>query len=188
MSENQESAIMDSQSEEENGERQAALAELAGKYLTFCLGKEEYGLEILKVREIIGMMDVTTVPRTPDFIRGVINLRGKVIPVVEIREKFDLGSVDDTEKTCIIVVQVGNGNTEVTMGIIVDEVSEVLDIGADQLEPSPEFGTSINTDFILAMGRVDEKLIMLLDIDRVLSSGELQALDDVGGEVSAQEE
>ncbi len=164
---------------EDNGAADAELSELAGKYLTFCLGKEEYGLEILKVREIIGMMDVTSVPRTPDFIRGVINLRGKVIPVVEIREKFELGSVEDTEKTCIIVVQVGNGDTDVTMGIIVDEVSEVLDITAEQLEPSPSFGTSINTDFILAMGRVEDKLIMLLDIDKVLSSGELHALDEM---------
>lgn len=165
---------------------EANLAELAGKYLTFHLGKEEYGLEILKVREIIGMMNVTSVPRTPDFIRGVINLRGKVIPVVEIRGKFQLEAVDDTEKTCIIVVQVNRDDTKVTMGIIVDEVSEVLDIDRSQLEPSPQFGTSINTDFILAMGRVEEKLIMLLDVDQVLSSGELETLGQIEGQTASE--
>ena len=170
---NSEMQVMDQEAE---GAARADLSKLAGKYLTFRLGKEEYGLEILTVREIIGMMDVTSVPRTPDFIRGVINLRGKVIPVIEIRRKFGLEGVEDTDMTCIIVVQVNRDETQVTMGIIVDEVSEVLDVSADQLEPSPEFGTSINTDFILAMGRMDEKLIMLLDVDQVLSSGELRQL------------
>jgi purine-binding chemotaxis protein CheW len=170
----------------EAAQTDADLAQFAGKYLTFYLGKEEYGLEILKVREIIEMMDVTSVPRTPDFIRGVINLRGKVIPVIEIRQKFGLESVEDTDKTCIIVVQISRGDTQVKMGVIVDEVSEVLDISRDNLEPSPQFGTSINTDFILAMGRVDERLIMLLDVDQVLSSGELERLGQMEGEDSSE--
>ena len=148
----------------------------AGKYLTFKLAAEEYGLEILKVQEIMKMMDITKVPRTPDFVRGVINLRGKVIPVVDLRLKFDMETKDTTVKTCVIVVQVRRNETTVTMGIIVDEVSEVLDIAADQIEPPPEFGTAVDTAFILGMGKVAKKVIMLLDVDKVLSSGELAAI------------
>ena len=158
------------------------LAAKAGKYLTFKLGAEEYGLEILKVQEIIKMMDITRVPRTPALVRGVINLRGKVIPVVDLRLKFCMESRENTDKTCVIVVQVAQANTAtgaVTMGTLVDEVSEVLDINGSQIEPSPEFGTSVNTDFILGMGKVAKKVIMLLDIDKVLSSGEIAAVAKV---------
>lgn len=155
------------------------LAEKAGKYLTFRLGDEEYGLEILKVQEIIKMMSITRVPKTPSFVRGVINLRGKVIPVMELRAKFALQAVEDTEKTCIIVVQVANTDLETTMGIIVDEVSEVMEIVLDQLEEAPEFGEGLATDFILGMGKVEEKVIMLLDIDRVLSSTEIALVEQV---------
>ena len=159
-----------------------ALAAKAGKYLTFKLSAEEYGLEILKVQEIIKMMDITRVPRTPPFVRGVINLRGKVIPVVDLRLKFGMESRETTDKTCVIVVQIsqtGGASSSVTMGTIVDEVSEVLDINASQIEPAPEFGTSVNTDFILGMGKVAKKVVMLLDIDKVLSSGELAAVAKV---------
>jgi purine-binding chemotaxis protein CheW len=154
----------------------------AGKYLTFKLGIEEYGLEILKVQEIIKMMDITRVPRTPAFVRGVINLRGKVIPVVDLRLKFGMERRDTTDKTCVIVVQVahaGASGGSVTMGTIVDEVSEVQDIAGEQIEPAPEFGTTVETDFILGMGKVARKVIMLLDIDKVLSSGELAAVSKV---------
>ena len=167
---------------ENNGSEGAVAAGLtakAGKYLTFKLSAEEYGLEILKVQEIIKMMDNTRVPRTPAVVRGVINLRGKVIPVVDLRLKFGMESHDNTDKTCVIVVQVNqsgpSGSSSITMGTIVDEVSEVLDIVGSQIEPAPEFGTSVNTDFILGMGKVAKKVIMLLDIDKVLSSGELAA-------------
>ncbi len=154
---------------------QAVLAK-AGKYLTFKLGAEEYGLEILKVQEIIKMMEITKVPRTPDYVRGVINLRGKVIPVVDLRLKFGMDAKETTDKTCVIVVQVRRNDATVTMGIIVDEVSEVLDITGEQIEPPPEFGTTVDTAFILGMGKVAKKVIMLLDADKVLSSGELAAL------------
>jgi purine-binding chemotaxis protein CheW len=157
----------------------AGLGALAGKYLTFQLAAEEYGLEILKVQEIIGMMSVTRVPRTPDFVRGVINLRGKVIPVIDLRLKFGLEAREDTEKTCIIVVQVTAGGDRVTMGIIVDEVSEVLDIGAEQIEPSPEFGSAVDADFILGMGKVASKVIMLLDADKVLTGTEVRLVDKI---------
>ena len=160
----------------------ADLSELAGKYLTFCLGEEIYGLEILKVQEIIGLMDITRVPRTPEYVRGVINLRGRVIPVVELRKKFSLECVEDTERTCIIVVQVVSGDVAVTMGILVDEVSEVVDIKEEQLEPAPSFGTAVDVDYILAMGKVGEHVVILLDVDRVLTSSEIGAVGQLGAE------
>ena len=136
-----------------------------GKYLTFKLGAEEYGLGILKVREIMGLMDITAVPRTPAYIRGVINLRGKVIPVVDLRAKFGMQSAEDTDETCIIVVDVG----ETEMGTIVDEVSEVLDIEENEIEDAPSFGANTNTDFILGMGKTKDRVTILLDIAKVLS-------------------
>jgi purine-binding chemotaxis protein CheW len=155
----------------------ASLARLAGKYLTFKLGAEEYGLGILKVREIIGLLDITAVPRTPDYVRGVINLRGKVVPVVDLRVKFGLPEVETTEQTCIIVVDVRQGGRTIQMGVMVDQVSEVRDLPLDALEPAPEFGLTVDTSFMLGMGKVEQNVLMLLDVDRVLSSGEL---DEVG--------
>lgn len=137
----------------------------AGKYLTFVLADESYGLEILKVREIIGLMPITDVPRTPDHVRGVINLRGKVISVVDLRGKFGMPTTAETDETCIIVVDVRG----LEMGVLVDRVSEVLDIKDDQIEPTPAMGHDINTDFILGMGKTDQKVTILLDIDRILA-------------------
>jgi len=142
---------------------------LEGKYLTFILNNEEYGLEILKVREIIGVMDITPVPQTPSFIKGIINLRGKVIPVVDLRLKFVMPEIEYTKETCIIVVDISNR----LMGIIVDTVSEVLDIAAKDIEPTPSLGSDIKTDFILGMGKIKGKVQILLDIDRVLTLDEL---------------
>ena len=150
--------------------------QLAGKYLTFKLAEEEYGLEILKVQEIIQMQAVTRVPRTPDYVRGVINLRGKVIPVVDLRRKFSLDSSKDTEKTCIIVVQIVQGDARLTMGIIIDEVKEVLDIKAENIEETPSFGASIDTEFILGMGKIGTNVKILLDIDKVMSAQDLNAI------------
>jgi purine-binding chemotaxis protein CheW len=151
-------------------------AQLAGKYLTFKLAEEEYGLEILKVQEIIQMQAVTRVPRTPDYVRGVINLRGKVIPVVDLRRKFGLESAKDTEKTCIIVVQIANKDGKVVMGIIIDEVKEVLDIRAENIEETPSFGSTVNTEFILGIGKIGTSVKMLLSIDKVLSFTEIDAI------------
>jgi len=163
----------------------AGVEHLGGKYLTFKLAKEIYGLGILKVQEIIGIMSVTHVPKTPDFVRGVINLRGKVIPVIELRRKFDMDPIDDTEHTCVIVMQIDRNGTSDTMGIIVDEVSEVLDIRPDQIEPAPAFGAAVDIAFILGMGKMNEKVIMLLDVDRTLSGSEIEQIHDpstgVGG-------
>jgi purine-binding chemotaxis protein CheW len=149
---------------------------LAGKYLTFRLTEEEYGLEILKVQEIIQMQSVTRVPRTPDYVRGVINLRGKVIPVVDLRAKFGFENCADTERTCIIVVQVAHASATIVMGVIIDEVKEVLDIHADNIEETPSFGATIDTDFILGMGKIGQSVKILLDIDKVLSAEEIAAL------------
>ncbi|MGD0917908.1 MAG: chemotaxis protein CheW [Thermodesulfobacteriota bacterium] len=148
-----------------------------GKFLTFLMAKEKYGLEILKVHEIIEMMDVTSVPTTPAFVRGVINLRGHVIPVVDLRLKFRMKAKEDTQRTCIIVVHLARDAQEMTMGVIVDEVSDVLDIDPDQIEPPPSFGANVRIDFILGMGKVDQKIVTILDIDRVLSCEEIAVLD-----------
>lgn len=158
------------------GENTAALVAKAGKYLTFQMGKEVYGIEILKVQEIIGMMPVTHVPKTPDFVRGVINLRGKVIPVIELRRKFGMETREDTERSCIVVVQVVWSAGTVTMGMLVDEVSEVLNVTREQIEAPPSFGASVDTDFILGMGKVGQKVVMLLDVDKVLANGEIESL------------
>ncbi|HBA84759.1 MAG TPA: chemotaxis protein CheW [Verrucomicrobia bacterium] len=152
---------------------------LAGKYLTFKLAVEEFGLEILKVQEIIKMMDITRVPRTPEFVRGVINLRGKVIPVIDLRLKFGMDSLANTEKTCIIVVQVARRETTLTMGIIVDEVSEVLDITHEEIEPAPSFGSDLDTQFILGMAKTKGSVKILLDINKVLASEEIASLTSI---------
>ena len=139
----------------------------------------EVGIEILKVQEIIQMQKVTGVPRAPQFVRGVINLRGKVIPVIELRNKFGMDTKEDDEKTCIIVVMIQSGDHSVTMGIIIDEVREVLDIDAGDIEETPSFGAQVNTDFIMGIGKIDENVKMLLDIDKVLSARELDTLAQI---------
>lgn len=151
---------------------------LAGKYLTFRVASEEYGLQILKVREIIGLMEITPVPRTPSFVRGVINLRGRIIPVISLRSKFDLPSVEDTEETCIIVVDVRRNNNVIQMGIVVDSVSEVLDISGADIDATPAFGTSCDTEYILGMAKAKGSVKILLNIERVLTDGDLEAIVD----------
>jgi len=139
-----------------------------GKYLTFALGKEEYGLEILKVREIIGWLDITALPRTPAYVKGVVNLRGQVIVVVDLRAKFAMEPTPKTEQTCIIVVEIAHAGRKLSTGIIVDHVSEVLEIPGESIEDPPTFGVAVATDFILGMGKVGEAVKILLDIDMVL--------------------
>ena len=143
-----------------------------GKYLTFALGREEYGLEILKVREIIGYMDITAVPRTPSYVKGVINLRGQVISVVDLRAKFGMESAEKTDETCIIVVEINSAGRKLSTGIVVDHVSEVLNISGDKIEDAPAFDSGVDTDFILGMGKIGDSVNILLDIDRVLSTAE----------------
>lgn len=146
------------------------VANREGKYLTFNLAEEEYGIGILKVREIIGVMAITTVPRTPDYMKGVINLRGKVIPVVDLRLKFGLEAKGYTERTCIIVVEITGNNQKILIGTLVDSVSEVLNIKASEIEDAPNFGGHLDTAYILGMAKTGGRVKVLLDIDRVLNS------------------
>jgi len=153
-----------------------ALLDREGKYLTFALGPEEYGLEILKVREIIGYMEITAVPQTPHEVKGVINLRGQVIPVVDLRAKFGMESAALTDETCIIVVEINQGARSFNTGIVVDHVQEVLDIAGKDIEEAPQFGSTVDTNFILGMGKIGDTVKILLDIDRVLAGQDYAAL------------
>lgn len=141
----------------------------AGKYLTFVLGGEDYGLEILKVREIMGMLSITSVPNTPYYVKGVVNIRGKVIAIVDLRSKFAMPEAEYTDETCIIVVYVG----QVEVGIIVDRVSEVMDIAEADIEDAPELGSDIDTHAILGMSKAEGKVTILLDINKVLGGDQL---------------
>lgn len=142
---------------------------LAGKYLTFNLSQETYGIEILKVQEIIGLMNITKFPKAPSFIRGVINLRGKVIPVIDIRNKFGLEEIEDSEKTCIVVVQIEQENEVYCEGILVDEVSEVMDINQENIDNAPSFELEEEREFIKGIGKIGEKVIILLDVSKIIS-------------------
>jgi purine-binding chemotaxis protein CheW len=153
----------------------STMADREGKYLTFTLAGEEYGIGILKIKEIIGMMSITSVPQTPSFVKGVINLRGKVIPVVDLRLRFAMDAIDYNDRTCIIVVEIG-GSTDIVIGIVVDSVSEVLNIKSEDIEDTPTFGTSLNTDYILGMAKMEGKVKILLDIDTVLSREDIHML------------
>ena len=147
-----------------------------GKYLVFHLGREEFGIRVLKVREIMGIQDITAVPQTPTHVKGVINLRGKVIPVVDLRLKFGLPELEYTGRTCIIVVQVRGEAGPMLMGIVVDGVAEVLNLAGADIEDTPDFGDGTATPYLLGMAKVKGKVKILLEIDRVLTSRELGAL------------
>jgi purine-binding chemotaxis protein CheW len=138
---------------------------LAGKYLTFALGREEYGLPVLKVREIIKMMDITAVPQVPAAIRGVMNLRGKVIPVIDLRIRFGLASQADTDRSSIIVVDLLVGGDRVLMGVVVDAVRDVLNITDAEIQEPPQFGTEVSTDFMTGLAKVKGTVKILLDLD-----------------------
>jgi len=151
----------------------------AGKYLVFHLGREEFGIRVLKVREIMGVQDITAVPQTPCHVKGVINLRGKVIPVVDLRLKFGLPEVEYTQRTCIIVVQVQAGTIAMLMGLVVDGVAEVLNLVEADIEDTPDFGQGVATPYLLGMAKIRDKVKILLDIDQVMSGQELHGLDSV---------
>jgi purine-binding chemotaxis protein CheW len=155
-----------------------AMADREGKYLTFALAEEEYGIGILKIREIIGIMPITSVPRTPEFVKGVINLRGKVIPIIDLRLRFGMKPMEYTDRTCIIVVEINAQDVTIQIGAIVDTVSEVLNIKAEDIEDTPAFGMSLDTEYILGMAKVSGGVKILLDIDRVLNSEEIAKLED----------
>ncbi|GMW01770.1 MAG: hypothetical protein AMXMBFR84_29070 [Candidatus Hydrogenedentota bacterium] len=152
------------------------IPQVAGKYLTFMLDKETYGLEILRVQEIIGLQPITRVPKVAESIRGVINLRGKVIPVLDLSKRFGLEAIEDTPRTCIIVTELLLEDEIFTMGLLVDDVSEVVDIGADAIEPPPNLGAGVETNLLRGMGKIGERVVMLLDVSRILCIGTVSGL------------
>lgn len=154
----------------------------ASKYLSFCLGDEHYGVEILRVREIIGLIAITPLPQAPEHVKGVMNLRGRIIPVIDLRARFGMPGVEATKETCIIVMDGGEG--EAAMGVVVDSVREVQDIGRESIEPPPAFGCSVPLDLIRGMGKVKDRVIILLNIARVLSTSEREG--PVGAVAQAQ--
>jgi purine-binding chemotaxis protein CheW len=159
------------------------LHQRAGKYLTFALGKEEFAIQVLRVREIMGIQEITAVPQTPGYVKGVLNLRGKVVPVVDLRLKFDLPELDYTERTCIIVAQIDVAQIEsqegkLMIGIIVDSVSEVLALRADDIEDTPDFGPGVATPYILGMAKIKNKVKILLDINMVFTAQEVERFMD----------
>ena len=164
--------------DEKIGQAVKAISDKEGKYLTFTLAEEEYGIGILKIKEIIGMLPISSVPQTPEFVKGVINLRGKVIPVMDLRLRFGMPPIDYSDRTCIIVVEIGGQAGTILVGIVVDAVSEVLNIKGDDIEKTPTFGTELNTDYILGMAMMAGGVKILLDIDQVLSSDELSLLSE----------
>lgn len=160
---------------------------LSGKYLTFILGQEEYGIQILKVREIIRIQKITPIPKTPDFIRGIINLRGKIVPVVNLHLKFGMNPKDDNEKTCIVVVQLECMNTSIIMGIVIDDVKEVLDIEPEFIEDVPAFGVGVDIDYIMGIAKINENVKMLLNVEKVLSVDELEDISKISKQRTTDE-
>lgn len=157
------------------------------QYLTFTLDEEIFALDIGKVREVLDFSAVTKVPQTPEFMRGVINLRGSVVPVIDMRLKFGMAKTEKTVNTCIIIVEIAMDGETTILGALADSVQEVLDLEPDQIEPPPKIGTKLNTDFIKGMGKRDEQFIIILDIDKVFSSDELAVVQQVGGTGEAYE-
>jgi len=156
----------------------------AGKYLSFALGSEEYAIRVLKVREIVKLQHITGVPDTPSEVRGVINLRGKVIPVIDLRVKFGMQNSKYGERTCIIVVEIA-GNLSGPMGIIVDEVSEVLTLADSDIQDTPDFGAGVETPYLLGLAKVRDTVKILLDIDQVLMTADLTHLSSLGNTAAA---
>lgn len=151
----------------------------AGKYLTFQLAQEEFGIRVLKVREIMGLQEITAVPQTPGHIKGVINLRGKVVPLIDLRLKFGMPPAEYTTRTCIIVTQVRAESGSVLMGIVVDGVSEVLNLTGPEIEDTPDFGQDVSSQYLLGMAKSKGKVKILLDIDKVLSTQEIGDLNSI---------
>ncbi len=156
----------------------ACMGDKEGKYLTFALADEEYGIGILKIKEIIGMMPITTIPQSPPFVKGVINLRGKVIPVIDLRLRFEMESIDYNERTCIIVVEIEAEKGIIQLGIVVDSVCEVLNIPGEEIEETPSFGTKLNTEYIMGVAKMEGAVKILLHIEKILREEEIASIED----------
>jgi purine-binding chemotaxis protein CheW len=148
---------------------------VGNEFLTFTLGKEEYGIDILKVQEIRGYDAVTAIANTPDFIKGVINLRGIIVPIVDMRIKFNLGKVEYDQFTVVIILNVANR----VVGMVVDGVSDVITLSADQVKAAPEFGSAIDTQYVMGLGTVDERMLILVDIERLMTSSDMELMEAV---------
>lgn len=156
---------------------------MTNQYLTFILAEEVYGVEVSKVREVLELIDITKVPRMPAFMRGVINLRGGVVPVIDLGLKFDMDAIVNTVNTCIVVLEIAINGDEVTVGALADSVREVIELEPDQIEPAPRIGTTLDTEFIKGIGKRDDEFIIILNIDRIFSADELVAVQ--GGKPEA---
>ena len=150
----------------------------ANQYFTFMLNKEIYGININRIREVLEFSQITKVPKTPKYMKGVINLRGGVVPVIDIKSKFNMGDTEKTIETCIIILEIEIEDETTMIGALADSVQEVIDIEDDEIEPAPKIGTSINTDFIKGMGKKNDQFIILLDTDQVFSSDELSVIEE----------
>lgn len=153
--------------------------ENGSQFLTFQLDNEAYGVDILRVQEIKGWTPVTRIPNTPEYLKGVLNLRGTIVPIIDMRMRFNLETMEYNAETVIIVLSVQTGSGERVVGIVVDSVSDVLSVKTDEIKPSPDFGTSVNTEFIDGLATVDEQMVMLLDIDKMLTTDEITALETI---------
>jgi purine-binding chemotaxis protein CheW len=153
------------------------------QFLTFNLAEEYYGVDILKVQEIKGYTNVTKIPNTPDYLKGVLNLRGTIVPIVDLRMKFGMGVTEPTSFTVVVVVNVRNR----VMGFLVDAVSDVLDLNAKNIQPPPDMGTTVDISFVAGIGNANDRLVTLLDIDRVLTEAEVQAVGDLSGKLEKME-
>lgn len=158
------------------------------QYLSFHLSEELFALDISKVREVIEFTSVTKVPQTPEFLRGVINLRGGVVPVVDLKTKFGMGKTEKTINTCVIISEVNIKGDTVVLGAMTDAVDEVFDLLPENIEPSPRIGTQLNTEFLKGMGKKDEEFILILDIDKVFSMDEIDLVQQVGKQAEADED
>lgn len=150
-----------------------AISPMANEFLTFCLGSEEYGIEILKVQEIRGYDAITQIANAPDFIKGVVNLRGIIVPILDMRIKFRLGSANYDQFTVVIILNVAGR----VMGIVVDGVSDVISLGSEHVKPAPALGSVIETEFIMGLGTVDERMLILIDIEKMMRSSDMGLIE-----------
>jgi purine-binding chemotaxis protein CheW len=159
----------------QNGTENSGSSAVGNEFLTFTLGKEEYGIDILKVQEIRGYDAVTAIANTPEFIKGVINLRGIIVPIVDMRIKFHLGKVEYDQFTVVIILNVANR----VVGMVVDGVSDVITLTPDQVKAAPEFGSAIDTQYVMGLGTVDERMLILVDIERLMTSSDMELMEKV---------
>jgi len=160
-------------------EQDTAIDEQTSQFLTFLLAEEEYGVDILRVQEVKGWTPVTCIPQSPEYVRGVLNLRGTIVPIIDLRMRFNIDTVEYTRTTVIIVISVESEENNRVIGVVADGVSDVIDVVQQKIKAAPDFGTKVHTDFISGLATINEKMIMLLDIDKLLTADEIKGLDSL---------